>query len=83
MTTQRLPKPADVTPDDVPEEVLIDTGVPGIVTGTPKLSDYGTFAADNMEVLPDASGSSNIVGAQQSPWRSTTSMNLPRICGPA
>ena len=47
------------------EEVLIDTGVPGVVTGTPKLSDYGTFAVDNMEVLPDASGNSNIVGAQQ------------------
>ncbi len=59
------PKPADVTPDDVPEQVLIDTGVPGIVTGIPKLSDYGTFAVDNMEVLPDASGNSNIVGAQQ------------------
>ena len=49
----------------MPEEILIDTGVPGIVTGTPKLSDYGTFAVDNMEVLPDASGNSNIVGAQQ------------------
>jgi len=59
------PKPADVTPDDVPEEILIDTGVPGVVTGTPKLSDYGTFAVDNMEVLLDASGNSNIVGAQQ------------------
>ena len=43
----------------------MDTGVPGVVTGTPKLSDYGTNARDNMEVLPDASGNSNIVGAQQ------------------
>jgi len=59
------PKPADVTPDEVPDEVLIDTGVPGVVLGTPKLSDYGTFALDNLEVQPDASGNSNIVGAHQ------------------
>ena len=60
------PKPADVTPDDVQEEVLIDTGGPGIVTGTPKISDYGTFAVDHTEgFLPDASCNSNIVGAQQ------------------
>ena len=57
------PKPADVTPDDMPEEILIDTGVSAIVCGTPKLSDYGTFTVDNMEVLPDASGNSNIADA--------------------
>ena len=57
------PKPADVVPDAVPEEILIDTGVPGIVLGTPKLSDYGTFVMDNLEVQPDASGNANIVGA--------------------
>ena len=59
------PKPADVTPDDVPDEILIDTGVPGVLTGTPKLGDYGTFALDNMSVAPDASGNMNIVGAHE------------------
>ena len=44
------PKPADVEPTPVPEEILYDTGVPGMVLGTPKLSDYGTFALDEMEV---------------------------------
>ena len=39
------PKPADVEPTPVPEEILYDTGVPGIVTGTPMLSDYGTIVA--------------------------------------
>jgi hypothetical protein len=34
------PKPADVEPSPVPEEILHDTGVPGIVLGTPKLGDY-------------------------------------------
>ena len=37
------PKPADVVPTPVPEENLYDTGVPGVVTGTPKLTDYGTY----------------------------------------
>jgi len=59
------PKPADVTPDDVPEEVLIDTGVPGVVTGTPKLSDYGTIALDDIVIQPDASGNANIVSAHE------------------
>jgi len=59
------PKPADVVPDQVPEEVLIDTGVPGVLSGTPKLGDYGTFALDDMTVAPDASGNMNIVGAHE------------------
>ncbi|WP_321471505.1 hypothetical protein [uncultured Paludibaculum sp.] len=59
------PKPADVVPDQVPEEILIDTGVPGVLTGTPRLGDYGTFAMDDMSVAPDASGNSNIVGAHE------------------
>ena len=59
------PKPADVVPDEVPEETLIDTGVPGVVLGTPKLSEYGTFAMDELQVQPDASGNMNIVGAHQ------------------
>ena len=42
------PKPADVAAAPVPEEILYDTGVPGIVTGTPKLGDYGTIALDDM-----------------------------------
>jgi len=59
------PKPADVVPDPVTEEILIDTGVPGAVTGTPKLADYGTLAVDNLEVQPDASGNMNIAGAYE------------------
>jgi hypothetical protein len=59
------PKPADVQPTRVPDENLRDTGVPGIVNGTPKLSDYGSIVLDNMEVLPDASGNMNIVGANE------------------
>jgi hypothetical protein len=59
------PKPADVVPDAVPEEILIDTGVPGIVLGTPRLADYGTFVMDSLEVQPDASGNANIVGAHE------------------
>jgi hypothetical protein len=35
------PEPADVIPTPVPEEILYDTGVPGIVNGTPRLGDYG------------------------------------------
>lgn len=59
------PKPADVTPDPVPEEMLIDTGVPGAVSGVPMLSDYGTFAINDMTVAPDGAGNQNIVGAQE------------------
>ena len=59
------PKPADVEPTPVPEEILYDTGVPGVLSGTPKLADYGTFALDDMEVAPDASGNMNIVGAHE------------------
>ena len=59
------PKPADVEPTPVPEEILYDTGVPGIVLGTPKLSDYGTFVLDEMEVQPDDAGNMNIVSAHE------------------
>jgi hypothetical protein len=59
------PKPADVVPEPPAEEVLIDTGVPGVLTGTPRLGDYGTFAIDEMSVEPDASGNANIVGAHE------------------
>jgi hypothetical protein len=59
------PKPADVVPEPPAEEVLIDTGVPGVLTGTPRLGDYGTFAIDDMSVAPDASGNANIVGAHE------------------
>jgi hypothetical protein len=59
------PKPADVVATPVPGENLQDNGVPGVVNGTPKLSDYGTFALDQIEVLPDASGNANIVGANE------------------
>ncbi len=59
------PKPADVVPDQVPEEILIDTGVPGVLSATPRLGDYGTFAIDDMSVAPDASGNANIVGAHE------------------
>jgi hypothetical protein len=59
------PKPADVEPTPVPEEILYDTGVPGIILGTPKLSDYGTFVLDEMEVQPDAAGNMNIVSAHE------------------
>jgi hypothetical protein len=59
------PKPADVVPEPPTEEVLIDTGVPGVLNGVPRLGDYGTFAIDDMTVAPDASGNSNIVGAHE------------------
>lgn len=59
------PKPADVVPVPPAEEVLIDTGIPGVLSGTPRLGDYGTFALDDMEVAPDASGNANIVGARE------------------
>ena len=59
------PKPADVAPEPPAEEVLIDTGVPGVLTGIPRLGDYGTFAIDDMSVEPDASGNANIVGAHE------------------
>ena len=59
------PKPADVVPEPPAEEVLIDTGVPGVLNGVPRLGDYGTFAIDDMTVAPDASGNSNIVGAHE------------------
>jgi len=59
------PKPADVVPEPPAEEVLIDTGVPGVLTGVPRLGDYGTFAIDDMTVAPDASGNANIVGAHE------------------
>ncbi|MGB9609397.1 MAG: hypothetical protein ACPL7M_00375 [Bryobacteraceae bacterium] len=59
------PKPADIVPDTPPNEILIDTGVPGVLTATPKLGDYGTFALDDMSVAPDASGNMNIVGAHE------------------
>ena len=59
------PKPADVVATPVPDENLQDNGVPGVVNGKPKLSDYGTFALDQIEVLPDASGNANIVGANE------------------
>jgi hypothetical protein len=59
------PKPADVAPEPPAEEVLIDTGVPGVLTGTPRLGEYGTFAIDDMSVEPDASGNANIVGAHE------------------
>ena len=57
------PKPADVNASPVPDESFYDTGVPGAVTGTPVLGDYGTFAVDNLVVLPDASGNENVAGA--------------------
>ena len=59
------PKPADVEPSPVPEEILHDTGVPGVVLGTPKLGDYGTIALDDIQVQPDASGNMNIAGANE------------------
>jgi hypothetical protein len=59
------PKPADVEPNPVPKEILHDTGVPGVVTGTPKLGDYGTHALDEMQVTPDASANANIVSAHE------------------
>jgi len=59
------PEAADVEPVPVPEEILHDIGVPGILDGTPKLSDYGTFVLDEMEVAPDDSGNMNIVGAHE------------------
>ncbi|MBL8227259.1 MAG: hypothetical protein JNL98_02225 [Bryobacterales bacterium] len=59
------PKPADVEASPVPDEIFYDTGVPGIVTGTPKLTDYGSFAVDDIEIQPDAAGNQNIAGATE------------------
>ena len=59
------PKPADVDASPVPEEVFHDTGVPGIVHGTPKLTDYGSYVVDEIEVQPDAAGNANITGATE------------------
>ena len=59
------PKPADVVASPVPQEVLIDTGVPGLVTATPMLTDYGSFALDSIDVQPDVSGNVNIVSAEE------------------
>src|SRR6185436_18773999 len=59
------PKPADVVPVPVPEEIMYDTGLPGIVTGTPKLGDYGSIALDDIVIQPDASGNANIVSAHE------------------
>ncbi len=59
------PKPADVESVPVPDEILYDTGLPGLVSGTPKLADYGTFALDDIEVAPDAAGNLNIVSAHE------------------
>ncbi|MCZ2152965.1 MAG: hypothetical protein LC114_03520, partial [Bryobacterales bacterium] len=59
------PKPADVVPTPVPEEILYDTGVPGIVTGTPKLGDYGTIALDDIQIQPDEAGNMNLVSAHE------------------
>ena len=59
------PKPADVDASPVPEEVFHDTGVPGIVNGTPKLTDYGSYVVDEIEILPDAAGNENITGATE------------------
>jgi hypothetical protein len=56
------PKPADVLPSFIPDELFYDTGVPGIVTGTPKVTDCGRYAVDNIVVLPDDSGNDNIAG---------------------
>jgi hypothetical protein len=36
-----------------------------VLSGTPKLGDYGTFALDNMTVAPDATGNLNIAGAHE------------------
>jgi hypothetical protein len=59
------PKPADVVAAPAAEEHFHDIGVPGLVTGTPMLGDYGTFAIDNIVVLPDASANDNIAGATE------------------
>jgi len=59
------PKPADVVPEPPTEEVLIDTGVPGVLNGIPRLSDYGMFVIDDLSVEADASGNPNIAGARE------------------
>ncbi|MCC6366861.1 MAG: hypothetical protein IT165_25345 [Bryobacterales bacterium] len=59
------PKPADVEASPLPEEVFHDTGVPGIVTGTPTLTDYGSFAVNDIEIAPDVAGNQNIAGATE------------------
>lgn len=59
------PKPADVEAAPVPEEILYDTGPPGIVTGTPKLGDYGTIALDDIEIQPDEAGNMNLTSAHE------------------
>lgn len=59
------PKPADVVPSPVPEEIMYDTGVPGVLTGATKLADYGFFAVDDIQIAPDAAGNMNIVSAHE------------------
>jgi hypothetical protein len=59
------PKPADVVPTPVPEEIMYDTGVPGVITGSTLLSDYGVFAVDDIEIAPDDAGNMNIVSAHE------------------
>ncbi|MBZ5596020.1 MAG: hypothetical protein LAP39_27575 [Acidobacteriia bacterium] len=59
------PKPADVLASPVPDENLQDTGVPGVVTGTPTLTDYGSYAVNNIVIQPDDSGNTNVVGATE------------------
>ncbi len=59
------PKPADVVPTPVPEEIMYDTGAPGVITGTPLLSDYGTISLDQIDVAPDSSGNLNLVSAHE------------------
>jgi hypothetical protein len=59
------PKPADVDASPVPDEIFHDTGVPGVVQGTPKLTDYGSFAVDDIDIVPDTAGNQNIAGATE------------------
>jgi hypothetical protein len=59
------PKPADVVPSPVPEEIMYDTGVPGVLTGTTRLADYAFFAVDDIQIAPDAAGNMNIVSAHE------------------
>jgi hypothetical protein len=59
------PKPADVVPSPVPEEIMYDTGVPGVLTGGTRLADYGFFAVDDIQIAPDSAGNMNIVSAHE------------------
>ena len=59
------PKPADVEPTPVPEEILYDTGVPGVVLGTHEALRLRDFVLDEMEVQPDDAGNMNIVSAHE------------------